>query len=42
MLIDKAGERAKGNGDNCSMAIVKLVKPDEKAQGPGPAPVKPA
>jgi serine/threonine protein phosphatase PrpC len=42
MLIDKAGERAQGNGDNCSMAIVKLVKPAEKAQGPGPAPVKPA
>ncbi|WP_338847941.1 protein phosphatase 2C domain-containing protein [Massilia sp. W12] len=26
MLIEKAQERAKGNGDNCTMAIVKLVK----------------
>jgi serine/threonine protein phosphatase PrpC len=27
LLIDKAGERALGKGDNCSMAIVKLIKP---------------
>lgn len=27
MLIDKAGERSQGKGGNCSMAIVKLVKP---------------
>jgi serine/threonine protein phosphatase PrpC len=27
MLIDKAGERAQGKGGNCTMAIVKLVKP---------------
>jgi serine/threonine protein phosphatase PrpC len=26
-LIEKAGERAHGKGDNCSMVIVKLVKP---------------
>jgi serine/threonine protein phosphatase PrpC len=43
MLIDKAGERAKGKGGNCSMAIVKLVKPDEKpAVVVGQAAVKPA
>ncbi|WP_449406150.1 PP2C family protein-serine/threonine phosphatase [Massilia phosphatilytica] len=27
MLINKAGERSHGKGGNCSMAIVKLVKP---------------
>lgn len=27
LLINKAIERAKGKGDNCTMAIVKLVKP---------------
>jgi serine/threonine protein phosphatase PrpC len=27
MLITKAGERAQGKGGNCTMAIVKLVKP---------------
>jgi serine/threonine protein phosphatase PrpC len=27
MLINKAGERSQGKGGNCSMAIVKLVKP---------------
>jgi serine/threonine protein phosphatase PrpC len=27
MLINKAGERSQGRGGNCSMAIVKLVKP---------------
>jgi serine/threonine protein phosphatase PrpC len=29
MLIDKAAERAQGKGDNCSMAILKLVRPPE-------------
>jgi len=27
MLINKAAERSQGKGGNCSMAIVKLVKP---------------
>jgi serine/threonine protein phosphatase PrpC len=27
MLINKAGERAQGKGGNCTMAMVKLVKP---------------
>ena len=27
MLINKAGERSQGKGGNCSLAIVKLVKP---------------
>lgn len=31
MLISKAGERAQGKGGNCSMAIVKLVKPPREA-----------
>ncbi len=31
MLISKAGERAQGKGGNCSMAIVKLVKPPKTA-----------
>ena len=31
MLIDKAGERAQGKGGNCTMAIVKLVKPPKEA-----------
>lgn len=31
MLINKAIERAKGQGDNCSMAIVKLVAPAKEA-----------
>ncbi|KQW97204.1 serine/threonine protein phosphatase [Massilia sp. Root418] len=30
MLINKAIERAKGQGDNCSMAIVKLVAPPKE------------
>jgi serine/threonine protein phosphatase PrpC len=30
MLIKKAGERAGGKGDNCSMAIVRLVKPPKE------------
>jgi serine/threonine protein phosphatase PrpC len=33
MLIEKAGERAAGNGDNCTMAIVKLVKPPKEDKG---------
>jgi serine/threonine protein phosphatase PrpC len=31
MLINKAGERANGKGGNCTMAIVKLVKPPKEA-----------
>ncbi|WP_426196574.1 PP2C family protein-serine/threonine phosphatase [Massilia sp. DWR3-1-1] len=31
MLISKAGERAQGKGGNCSMAIIKLVKPPREA-----------
>lgn len=31
LLINKALERAKGQGDNCSMAIVKLVAPPTEA-----------
>jgi serine/threonine protein phosphatase PrpC len=31
MLINKAGERSQGKGGNCSMAIVKLVKPGQPA-----------
>ncbi|MDB5961670.1 MAG: serine/threonine protein phosphatase [Massilia sp.] len=30
MLINKAGERAQGKGGNCSMAIIKLVKPPKE------------
>ncbi len=33
MLIEKAQERAKGKGDNCTMAIVKLVKPPQDEAG---------
>lgn len=33
MLIEKAQERAKGKGDNCSMVIVKLVKPPPQDPG---------
>ncbi|MBB3224862.1 PP2C family protein-serine/threonine phosphatase [Pseudoduganella umbonata] len=29
LLIDKARERAQGNGDNCTMAILRLVSPVE-------------
>ena len=29
-LIAKAGERAQGKGDNCSMAIIKLVAPPQE------------
>ncbi|RZT09344.1 Serine/threonine protein phosphatase PrpC [Duganella sp. CF402] len=32
-LIGKAGERAQGKGDNCSMAIIKLVAPPQEAPG---------
>ena len=31
MLINKAGERSQGKGGNCSMAIVKLVKPTQQS-----------
>jgi serine/threonine protein phosphatase PrpC len=31
LLINKARERAQGKGDNCSMAIVKLVAPPKEA-----------
>lgn len=31
LLINKAMERAKGNGDNCSMVIIKLVAPPKEA-----------
>jgi serine/threonine protein phosphatase PrpC len=31
MLIDKAGERSQGKGGNCTMAIVKLVRPPQDA-----------
>jgi PPM family protein phosphatase len=30
LLISKAGERAQGKGDNCSMAILRLVKPPKE------------
>ncbi|MBV8124739.1 MAG: serine/threonine-protein phosphatase, partial [Paucibacter sp.] len=30
-LINKAIERANGKGDNCSMAIIKLVAPPKEA-----------
>jgi serine/threonine protein phosphatase PrpC len=36
MLIDKAGERSQGKGGNCTMAIVKLVKPAQETAAPGP------
>jgi hypothetical protein len=29
LLIGKAAERSQGKGGNCTMAIVKLVKPAE-------------
>jgi serine/threonine protein phosphatase PrpC len=31
MLINKAGERSQGKGGNCTMAIVKLVRPPQEA-----------
>lgn len=31
MLINKAAERSQGKGGNCSMAVIKLVKPVEAA-----------
>lgn len=31
LLIAKAGERAQGKGGNCSMAMVKLVRPKQEA-----------
>lgn len=33
MLVDKAAERSQGKGGNCSMAIVKLVKPTQDGAG---------
>ncbi|MBQ5949929.1 PP2C family serine/threonine-protein phosphatase [Massilia sp. ST3] len=33
MLIDKAAERSQGKGGNCTMAIVKLVKPAQDGAG---------
>ncbi|PRC91466.1 PP2C family protein-serine/threonine phosphatase [Solimicrobium silvestre] len=33
MLINKARERASGRGDNCTMAIVKLIKPAKVEKG---------
>jgi serine/threonine protein phosphatase PrpC len=35
MLINKAGERSQGKGGNCTMAIVKLVKPTQDVVGVG-------
>lgn len=32
MLINKAIERAEGKGDNCTMAIIKFVKPPREAK----------
>ena len=32
MLINKATERAQGKGDNCTMAIVKFVKPPKEVK----------
>ncbi len=32
LLINKAAERAKGKGDNCTMAMIRLVKPPKEAQ----------
>jgi serine/threonine protein phosphatase PrpC len=37
MLIDKAAERSQGKGGNCSMAIVKLVKPVPESANAYPA-----
>jgi serine/threonine protein phosphatase PrpC len=43
LLINKATERAQGKGDNCTMAIVKLVKPPVQPNlGVGKAPPKKA
>jgi serine/threonine protein phosphatase PrpC len=36
MLIDKATERSQGKGGNCSMAIVKIVKPTADSVNPLP------
>jgi serine/threonine protein phosphatase PrpC len=41
MLIDKAGERSGGKGGNCTMAIVKLVKPAQDTRPPAtPTPLR--
>ena len=37
MLIDKAMERSQGKGGNCTMAIIKLVKPAQDGVGAGTA-----
>jgi serine/threonine protein phosphatase PrpC len=37
MLIDKAAERSQGKGGNCSMAIVKIVKPTADSVNAPPA-----
>ena len=37
MLVEKAAERSQGKGGNCSMAIVKLVKPLPEGAGGFPA-----
>lgn len=39
MLINKAAERADGKGGNCSMAIVKLVKPPKPPAALGANPI---
>lgn len=39
MLINKAAERSQGKGGNCSMAIVKLVKPAQDAGNYAGSPV---
>ncbi|WP_306396682.1 PP2C family protein-serine/threonine phosphatase [Telluria beijingensis] len=36
MLINKAAERSQGKGGNCTMAIVKLVKPAQDGSFAGP------
>jgi serine/threonine protein phosphatase PrpC len=40
MLINKAGERSQGKGGNCSMAIVKLVKPAQEVGAYSVQPMK--
>jgi hypothetical protein len=41
MLIDKASERSRGKGGNCTMAIVKLVKPAQDTRPPAtPTPLR--
>jgi serine/threonine protein phosphatase PrpC len=40
MLINKAAERSEGKGGNCSMAILKLVRPPQDAGSYGAAKLK--